>query len=427
MKVNFRIIIVVIICFIVAFLSFTIAKDSKTRQYIAVENAEIKNVKYGLLSIHSWKRQVSEIISKKINEFELDGKNRKVIQKQIEKALYNLIDDVEIILEEKNQEGNFFKRSINSMIVNPIASNYLRSLRKKVPKLTVGIINTLNKKKTRENLKKLIQQKIDSYLDETVGKEDLSKIEFIISENNCENKKDCSLFLQTKLDEIDKKMANKSYLIVALFVLGFLIVFTNKNASNNEIFMLIILLSILLITGISTPMIDIDARVQDFSFKLMGEPIEFHNQILFYQSKSIFDVVKILLKTGQFQSILVGILIFLFSIIFPISKLFASYFILLKKSLYKNKFIKFFALKSSKWAMADVIVIAIFMSYIGFSGVIDSQLKQLEMAKQNVEILTTDNSNFGIGFFLFLSFAIGGLFLASKIEKKLLFNIDKNE
>jgi len=66
--------------------------------------------------------------------------------------------------------------------------------------------------------------------------------------------------------------------------------------------------------------------------------------------------------------------------------------------------------------MADVIVVAIFMSYIGFSGVIDSQLKQLETIKDKVEILTTDNSNFGVGFLLFLTFAIGGLFLANKIE-----------
>ena len=39
-----------------------------------------------------------------------------------------------------------------------------------------------------------------------------------------------------------------------------------------------------------------------------------------------------------------------------------------------NKIVRFLVFKSGKWSMADVMVVAIFMSYIGFTGIISSQL-----------------------------------------------------
>ena len=418
MKLSIRNILLIPLGLMIMYLSYSIMIDSHKRQILVTENAEIKNVKYGLLSIHSWKRQVSAIISKKVKEFELTSKNRKELRIQIEKALHQLLDELEIVLNEKTQEGGFFKRTVTS-IIQPFIIN-IQDLRRRIPEFTSIILEELDNEKTREQLRFFLQEKIDEYIKEIVGEEDLSTIELIINKYECSNKEECSILLQKKVDKADFELEKKSFVIVGLFVLSFLTVLVkNSNVNAFDFAILISLSAIILIVGVSTPMIDIDARIQNFSFTIMNEQIEFDNQILFYQSKSIFDVVVVLVKTGQFQAIAVGVLIFIFSIIFPISKLLSSIAMLIKNSLYSNSIIKFFALKSSKWAMADVIVVAIFMAYIGFSGVIDSQLQQLETVREKVEIFTTDNSNFGVGFFLFLAFTIGGLFLSTKLEAKI--------
>ena len=43
--------------------------------------------------------------------------------------------------------------------------------------------------------------------------------------------------------------------------------------------------------------------------------------------------------------------------------------------------VRFFVLKSGKWSMADVMVVAIFMAYIGFNGIITSQFGQFSSAR----------------------------------------------
>ena len=49
-------------------------------------------------------------------------------------------------------------------------------------------------------------------------------------------------------------------------------------------------------------------------------------------------------------------------------------------------------LKSGKWSMADVLVIAIFMAYIGFNGLVGSQMEGLSRSSEAVEIFTTNGT-----------------------------------
>jgi len=68
--------------------------------------------------------------------------------------------------------------------------------------------------------------------------------------------------------------------------------------------------------------------------------------------------------------------------------------------------------------MADVMVVAIFMSYIGFSGILTEQLNQLEGLTNKIDILTTNKSSLQIGFFLFTSFAVLSLLVSQKLQFK---------
>ncbi|MNY17963.1 Paraquat-inducible protein A [compost metagenome] len=150
---------------------------------------------------------------------------------------------------------------------------------------------------------------------------------------------------------------------------------------------------------------------------LLGEHVIFENQVLFFQSKSILEVVKILISQSSVQSILVGILILIFSILFPIMKLSATGIHLLsKRKIARNKIIRYFAFQSGKWSMADVIVIAVLMVYIGLNGLLDSQLKSLNIKSDDLNVITTNNTALQPGFIIFISFVLYGLILSTILK-----------
>jgi hypothetical protein len=130
-------------------------------------------------------------------------------------------------------------------------------------------------------------------------------------------------------------------------------------------------------------------------------------------------MVRILMNDGSLQMIFVGVLIFTFSIVFPSLKLICSYLYYQKnRSLRDNKLIKFFVLKAGKWSMADVMVVALFMAYIGFNGIVGSQMANLSRSSKPIEILTTNGTHLTGGFYLFLFFCLASLFLSSAITRK---------
>jgi hypothetical protein len=115
----------------------------------------------------------------------------------------------------------------------------------------------------------------------------------------------------------------------------------------------------------------------------------------------------------------VGVLVITFSVFFPLLKIASSflYYYNYHKAR-ENPLIKFFVLKSGKWSMADVMVIAMFMTYIGFNGIIASQLGQLNEMSQELDVLTTNGTSLQPGFYLFLTYVLLGLFLAGFITRK---------
>jgi hypothetical protein len=171
----------------------------------------------------------------------------------------------------------------------------------------------------------------------------------------------------------------------------------------------------LLLFGVSLPMIEIDARISSMSFVLLGEPVSFQDQVLYYKSKSILEVVQLMLTQGRLDVLFVGILVLLFSVLFPVGKLISVIVYTFAPATNSNRFLSFMVFKTGKWSMADVMVVAIFMAYIGFSGIVGEQLRQLEGITTNMEVLTTNKSSLQIGFFLFVGFTILSLGVTAKI------------
>ncbi len=116
---------------------------------------------------------------------------------------------------------------------------------------------------------------------------------------------------------------------------------------------------------------------------------------------------------------MVGLLVFLFSVLFPLLKLFCSCLYLYAQKLRNSAFVKFMVYKTGKWSMADVMVIAIFMAYIGFSGILTEQLNHIGSVTNAVEILTTNQTQLQTGFFLFTAFAVLSLIVSHRMQYSL--------
>ena len=82
-----------------------------------------------------------------------------------------------------------------------------------------------------------------------------------------------------------------------------------------------------------------------------------------------------------------------------------------------NAVVRFFALKSTKWSMADVMVVSIFMAYLGLDGIVTHELKDLETRSLPINVITTNDTHLNVGFFLFLGFVLSSFVLSILVER----------
>lgn len=390
----------------------TIYKTEIEKRKIKEDLIELSKIKYGLFSVDEWKRILSEIITKKIEDFNLEGANREKMRDEISTFLYKQINEFEErYYEEKGQTFFGFLQSGVAAVTGTFGE-----LKKNIPTFTEEILNFMNKPKNRMAIREFIIKKLNDYADKTFAKIDYTTHDKIIAEYAFENRDTAVSGLKLKIEQLDNK--NRPYqagLIILGIIAGLFLGFS-KRISRPEYLLLTAICFVFLLAGLLLPMIEIDARVSEMSFNLLGEPVVFHDQVLYYKSKSILEVVKLMMTQNRLDLIFVGLLVLTFSVLFPVTKLVSSILYLKSKDFESNKFIQFMIFKTGKWSMADVMVIAIFMAYIGFSGIITEQLKQIENITQNIDILTTNKSSLQTGFYAFTSFAILSLLTSHRLQ-----------
>ena len=223
------------------------------------------------------------------------------------------------------------------------------------------------------------------------------------------------------LTEINRKTYKYALGMLGTIVIliGIWALVRNQQEYHIPLYLLSVIAGILLlVVGITTTMIEIDARIKSMNFHLLGQTISFQNQELFFQSKSILDVVVLLIKTKRFDSQLVGIMILAFSILFPFAKLLSTGIALVSENHWgKNKIVRYFAFHSGKWSMADVMVVAILMTYIGFNGIVESTLGDLNLHSETITSITTNNTSIQPGYIIFIGFVVFGFILSAILKK----------
>jgi hypothetical protein len=378
--------------------------------------AELNHIKYGLFSVEEWKRQITVILAEEINRLYLSRTNERELRKHIEVLLNTLIDKVYKEIREVNSgsaEG-WVKQSFINIFIS------LEDIKKGIPEYADAVIHEMTKSKTRGQIKTILNKQLKQYSNQTFDTQDTSQMSRILLRTDSKDIESARIKLNKAISVKHDLIFKEAVLLIILSVILFaLSSFSKQPMAPSQYILLVLSLIILLLVGVTTPMIDLEAKISQMSFVLMGHPIHFENQVLYFQSKSILDVFWIMITYKDIQMKFVGVLLITFSIFFPLLKIASSlgYYYNYHHAR-ENPVIKFFVLKSGKWSMADVMVVAIFMAYIGFNGIISSQFDQLSSSGQELVILTTNGTSLQQGYYLFLTYTLLALFLSGFLTRR---------
>jgi uncharacterized paraquat-inducible protein A len=207
--------------------------------------------------------------------------------------------------------------------------------------------------------------------------------------------------------------------VLASATLGFIVLMAGTPTLSRAAVVVLMLFCIsMLAAGVLSPMLEVEVRVTKLDATLLGTPIEFRDQSLYYRSKTVFEVFQTLIQMGRPEMTLVGVLVILFSVVFPALKMLALGACLFRPTLLRtSRFVKLLAFELSKWSMADVMVLTIFMSFVAFNGVIGSAWDGLrDMPNVQQVRIPTNASNILPGFYLFVGFCVSSIFLSKKLE-----------
>lgn len=406
---------------IMIYVSIQLISSGERAKTYKADYAELHSVAYGMFNSDIWTTKISQIVDTKIETFELNTNNREDVKGYVEKIIDTLVLEAERVVRERNHESRGFFDSLVGSTKQMITDSIIdfKDLRKRVPEFTDAVMSEVEKPSNQQRAKKVIRAKIKEFmLNKFKPKTDMTIYNNVLKTYKVSTPEECNTVLNTALQEVSEQMHRD--MTILIFLAFFIVILTVLQKGLNSFSLLVLSGTsvILLVTGVMLPMLDIEAKIAQLNFTILDSTIVFNNQILFFQSKSISDLVSLLIDSGKAKMILVGVLLVMFSIIFPTLKLIATYlYYHFNNIIANNPITRFFALRSTKWSMADVMVVSIFMAYLGLDGVVSSELKSLEKQPEPLNIITTNGTQLEVGFFLFLGFVATSFVLSLMVEK----------
>ena len=315
-----------------------------------IHNSEVDDVRNGILSADAWLDKILPIIQENVSEAELEDFADKLIEwideiYETSVQEHRRLDLLKILSEDNtvwDKLNNTFESSKNAIGIT-------------VTDLMLPQIKANIRKRIMENedlIKSRINYETDSFLRENL------KDEFTTQETE---------FLSYEQESRAKKFWIYFFLFVVVFYAIVKIII--KESTRGWIMDAIGLSAILLTIGLFCPMMEINVKLSPMQYDLLGSPISFEEQTLYFRSKSVLQVIDSLLYSNVF----VAICILLFSIAFPITKLATSLLIVGNTKWSNDSRVKTITYEIGKWSMADVFIVAVFLATLGYDGLVRDQ------------------------------------------------------
>lgn len=400
--------------------------------------AEVSKIDYGLFNMHEWRKRAINVFGERLSSFEIGQETYEEVRVELEKYL-------KYIYKEYIATGKIFDNIIADAERNPNINKFLLKLLKEnlkdqikaldipryIPGLSMQLAAELRKNESR--IKDVLARQLNLMIQTNDPYPYTDRRQTIFNELDVGHASDAITILKLRIAKLKSERNHYATIASFLFFLGTMLAFGFRRLIGFKIMISIItMFSIaLLILGIQLPMIEIDARLNSFVFRLLDTDLSFDEQTIFYQSKSILEVTRTLIESKGIDLKVVGILILCFSVVFPLIKLILSIIYVNIRRLQHNSTVKALIFYLGKWSMADVFVVALFMAYIGFYGLVDSQLEQIESNQGGFAIETVNYSGLAPGALFFTAYCILsitiGIILNRKVSKEKTNMIVNNE
>jgi len=388
------------------------------RRLVRTDLAEITHARYGILSADQWRGIIGPILNAQVDKLDLKGQTRS-LRPMVERSLYDLLDHIKTQMTSPSAKGSGLPGGGNPIIVNMI----IGSLRPHVPEYTDVVMVQLGKQETQKSFKDSVRGVLADAVNNTFGATDMNTYNSILKRYGCAQTSTgaaaCEETLSKKIAEADSQATRYYLTVLASAALGFILLMPGKRTlSRAAVSVLMLFCLAMLVGGILSPMLEVEVRVTKLDATLLGAPIEFRDQSLYYRSKTVLEVCQTLLAMGRPEMTLVGVLVILFSVVFPALKMLALGASLFRPALLRtNRLVRLLAFDLSKWSMADVMALAIFMSFVAFNGVIGSSWDGVRgMPGIQAVSFPTNASQILPGYYLFIGFCVSSIFLSKKLE-----------
>lgn len=411
--------VVTIVLLIEGWLGFRIHALSDEQKRYKLDYAFVNNAAYGLFAVDSWRDQLVSAAKDEVKEFRLTPEQKKELRNEIQQVLRAMVDHTFEII---NRKQTSLRGKIRKFVVKTFVKR--EKLDNQVPALANKLVAEITKPATYQKLAKAADTAISQLSKQAFDSAATANAHVMDSVYRLHAVTDRASYERetaNRLAQITKQTYQFAWGMLAcigVLLLTWLLL-RNRRSLHKPLYLLCVVSAmILLVVGLSTTMIEIDARIAKMDLHFLDRTISFEDQGLFFQSKSIVDVVALLLETGRIDSQAVGILILVFSVLFPFMKLGATGMVLMSENRWaKNRFIRWFAFESGKWSMADVFVVAILMTFIGFNGIVTSKLETMNYHDLPITSISTTNTTVQPGYIIFISFVIYSFVLSAILSK----------
>jgi hypothetical protein len=398
-----------------AWFAYRAHESALAQQELKQDYSLSNSVTFGLFSVDQWRERLSEVIDHQINGYSITPEQQKAIQLAVEKQLHTLIAKTiaEIDKPQKSLGGKLKKIAFHTLADSD-------ALQKQVRPFAVTIVKKISSPSSQARLKDIASSKIGQLENQTYdhtfeASDKVSK--FITQKYHVADAATFDKLVKTRLSVIrSQTIYFVLYLlacVLAALVLWWLV---RKKVELRATFFVISLLfaAVLLAAGLTLPIIEVDARIQSLNFMLLGEKVVFDNQVLFFQSKSIWDIITTLLSQQKPDAITVGILILLFIVVLPFLRLCARG---LRQFVQNNRVVNYLAFEAGKWDMADVMIVGVLMTYIGLNGILKSQLANLNIHNETLTTHTVNFTSLQPGYFVFVAYVLFDILLSYILRK----------
>ena len=415
-RIDFRVIVSVLLLAAAAVCTWWTIDGLSQRRVLRMELAEISHARYDLLNVDHWVAKLLPILNERVDALDLKAASQG-LRPTVEKALYQLLDQVKEKMSASTSQpkgGGGFMGGANALMANMMVG----ALKPHVPEYTDVVLAELHRPENEAALKKYIKSVLADGAKTTFGNVDTRYYSYILKEHGCVDAAPCQQELGNRIHEADEKVTRYYLTVLAASGLAFALLMVRRPVPGRVAVVVLLLFCVVLLAGgVLTPMLEVEAKISRLGLTFLGEPISFGEQVLYFQSKSVLEVFRTLVTMGRPDMWIVGVLVLTFSIVFPTLKIMTLAVCLYKPTLLRtNRVARFFALESSKWSMADVMALAIFMSFVAFNGLISNTMSGLQQSGAQL-VIPTDSSKILPGYFLFIGFCLASLFLSKKLER----------